>query len=74
MIVNLLRFSFRVEDLDALQRYLHDPVHLAGDHEICRGRPCSPRCGSPTTASGRRREDRRTARVKYPGWGSLPNA
>ncbi|WP_328609253.1 Dabb family protein [Amycolatopsis sp. NBC_00345] len=23
-----------VEGLEALERYLHDPVHLAGDHEI----------------------------------------
>ncbi|HEY2057872.1 MAG TPA: Dabb family protein [Amycolatopsis sp.] len=23
-----------IDDLEALERYLHDPVHLAGDHEI----------------------------------------
>ncbi|MFE6769818.1 Dabb family protein [Streptomyces griseus] len=27
-------YCVAIEDLDALERYMHDPVHLAGDDEI----------------------------------------
>ncbi len=38
-----------IEDLAALERYMHDPVHLAGDDVICRTWRGCRRCGSPTT-------------------------
>ncbi|MFF1697069.1 Dabb family protein [Streptomyces sp. NPDC058257] len=64
-----------VEDLDALERYMHDPVHIAGDFVIIPrlGRlsahrlsdDLDPEMGSKVTALHERKV------AKYPEWGQL---